>query len=144
MREIKFRVWEKERGAMLYPPNHHLSLSITGSPCNLQTGQGGDDYILMQYTGLKDKNGNGKAIYEGDIVRVVEKGVKFEQIGEIKFGKFESSHEAGFSRYHYHQGFYIVNKKGEQLWDTCGEDIIWDNAIVIGNIYENPELLDKE
>ncbi len=92
-----------------------------------------DEVIFMQPTGLTDKNG--KEIFELDIVRT-----EIGQIGTIKYGKFMSSHEAGCSRYHWHIGFY-VERNGEQLWGSCDEDLDLDKLEIIGNLYENPELL---
>ena len=62
MREIKFRAWDKETKKMsLYPQlgfNNSVDINEQIRCCGKE---------LMQYTGLKDKNG--KEIYEGDIVR---------------------------------------------------------------------------
>ena len=52
MREIKFRAWDKLTQRMIY---------------RVFNTRNDEDYILMQYTGLKDKNG--KEIYEGDIIK---------------------------------------------------------------------------
>jgi len=76
----------------------------------------------MQYTGLKDKNG--KEIYEGDIIS------DHVGIGEVEYVE----RHAAF-RVNYHDGqakwFYDYFLQGER------ESIEW-----IGNIYENPELLE--
>ena len=61
MREIKFRAWDLEKKIMLKP------FDLSSNPkywCdNLK------DYPLMQYTGLKDKNGL-QEVYEGDIIDI--------------------------------------------------------------------------
>ena len=61
MREIKFRAWIAKDNEMQYG----VSLNSLG-----QHAQQGEDAIIMQYTGLKDKNG--KEIYEGDILEWTE------------------------------------------------------------------------
>lgn len=79
-----------------------------------------DNAILMQFTGLFDKNG--KEIYEGDIVECEQFGQK--QKGKVIFRKGMWSWEF---------------KKGKDSWlYECVKQ--WKGEI-IGNIYENPELL---
>ena len=69
MREIKFRIWDKLEQRFIFPDKGyqgHYVLSLNGRFHNLQNGSGGDEYIVQQYTGLKDSKGI--EIYEGDIV----------------------------------------------------------------------------
>ena len=101
MREIKFRVWDKTSKKMV----NINRIDIGDGSCKPSIF--GDvfydywnDVELMQYTGLKDING--EEIYEGDILMC-----DFYQC----------------------QGIYLVS---------------WDNCEIIGNIYENPELLGEE
>jgi len=114
MRDIKFRAYSHKSkqmfdwGSLL---QDDLAAILTS----------GEDEV-MEYTGLKDKNG--KEIYEGDILKATD------EIGVIKFGEYDHKYHDGML------GFYL----------DCGELGIFDAPTascgeVIGNIYENPELL---
>ena len=117
MREIKFRIWN---GADIYEPFELVELFGIGSNyVQVQTrNEDGDKvladgYEIMQYTGLKDKNG--KEIYEGDVVN-------FEGI---------TNYEIKFIR----GGFAVDFKDGHRYLGQFA------NPEIIGNIYENTELL---
>lgn len=88
-----------------------------------------DDFIVMQYTGMKDVNG--KEIYEGDNI-VVNHG---EIIKEVIFGKLEYSTRChGYDDIHHYTGWLLEDEFGFR-WPL-------DNANryqIIGNVCENPE-----
>ena len=125
MREIKFRVWDKESKEMLSDVslwNDDFTSYLNEHIEYLQ-----DKCELMQYTGLKDKNGI--EIYEGDIVKI---GIDFGYgtqplVGEVLFDK------CSFVYRHKSQG--DLSLFGIDSNDWCE---------VIGNIYENPELLESK
>ena len=136
MREIKFRVWD---GSTMWNPE-----TLTGDNNNTilkfynpQKGIGwglfdykydyriasGEYNNLMQYTGLKDKNG--KEIYEGDILKA--------------YGKEITRFVVSFSN----ASFILYHQFGR--WGLLARLFELDDmpAEIIGNIHENPELLDK-
>ena len=92
-----------------------------------------------QYTGLKDKNG--KEIYEGDIVAsLFSSSGKICSIGDVQFdcGVF------GVEWVHNKEDKTMVGGWGQRHNLRRLDDDIIDNVEVIGNIYENPELLKGE
>lgn len=114
MREIKFRAWNGDE--MFANPDIVMNENI---PLNQQISALQGVGVLMQYTGLKDKNG--KEIYEGDILstsgKLTEKfpiEIVWDQANAWYTGRRHNGHEAS-------------------IWP--------DSREVIGNIYENPELL---
>jgi uncharacterized phage protein (TIGR01671 family) len=125
MREIKFRAWDKERKDMRQIKLMDWSewWVSTGSTWERENGleygernsfknEETDRHILMQYTGLKDKNG--KEIYEGDIVEWDEKEWGAPN-REVVIWDYE-----------------LLSSRRTDWKQFCE---------VIGNIYENPELL---
>ena len=115
MREIKFRAWDPVKKAMFIPEYIDCEFGEIGFTQHYEEGifPYQNNPTVMQYTGLKDKNG--REIYEGDIL-------------QSKSG--------------------IV---GPVVWDDLSACFGWmhpeliaidmDEGEVIGNIYENPELL---
>ena len=111
MREIKFRAWDNKQNKMR---NDGFSIYYDGS-IQFADSIESKDFILMQYTGLKDKNG--KEIYEGDILHIITADM------------------------------VNLNYKCVVEWSENGyyKDFVnYDMAEVIGNIYENPTLINKE
>ncbi len=135
MRELKFRIWDKKSKIMI-PINHDRQVKIRENhwqvvdiKIGVQSHSSWDNNsILMQYTGLKDKDG--KEIYEGDIIKY-KYYFDYGQSGEYK----------SFTRCVSWDDMYC----GFSPMYATGEYEFPRNRIeVIGNIYENPELLKKE
>lgn len=122
MREIKFRAWDKELEKMHYDIEYIYDDVVTSCASFGDILEDTERFNVMQYTGLKDQNG--KEIYEGDIVHFKTLRSK-EYIGEVK------SYEDAAS-------FFVVVK--EHYMECL--DAVYDLE-VLGNIYENKELLDE-
>lgn len=129
----KFRAWHKELKMMFEVLainffHKAVTINIDGEKYKVCKF---NDTILMQYTGLNDKNG--VEIFEGDIVKscVLINGHIYEYVGQVKFVAFSwvVSDKAGI-----YDPFYNYE-------DSCPDEI-WEIE-VIGNIYQNPELLES-
>ncbi|QSX20013.1 YopX family protein [Priestia megaterium] len=144
MKEVKFRVWDKDLSKMhICGEDVHDSINfLDNTACyyNLQNGcgslpDGTGTYDLMQYTGLKDKNG--KEIYEGDI-----DSDDHNNLSVILYIKKYGAYCVVPLPLYLHEDYE------EEVMYQYGYDCFFENMVpdkylnIIGNIYENPELLE--
>lgn len=132
---LRFRAWLKKEQKMDNEIDHiswlEDELYCIGDGITYMVSA--EDLVLMQSTGLVDKNG--KEIFDGDIVRTTRFLGRADEIG-------------GF--YEYEKDYVGVVKVLEGSWviDTGIVAVrLWseiDESEVLGNIYENPELLEDE
>lgn len=132
-REIKFRAWHTKYLKMEYYDKElkedidywdgckGTKLSMINSLCR------NNNFILMQYTGLKDKNG--KEIYEGDVLQ----GVSNNPFSLGHVNNYQVMW--GVDSWHIKGTHFSI----QELKNYCN-----NNIEIIGNIYENPEILNKE
>lgn len=93
-----------------------------------------DEDTICQYTGLTDKNGN--RIWEGDIIKY-----HFGEVyAPVKFGEYQSCFDSTSTC---HVGFYVDWDKNHDFRKDLGYWIKMVDAEVVGNIFDNPELLVK-
>lgn len=124
----KFRAWHKELKMMFEVKSlvYTLRLARLENRNNVFPSRtcSFDDIILMQSTGLKDKNDT--EIFEGDVVEYID--------GEFSFiGKVIKST----------LGTYVTGIDNHSFEDFTDETTMISDVSVVGNIYENPELLES-
>jgi uncharacterized phage protein (TIGR01671 family) len=121
MREIKFRAWDSYYQKMIYDIVGQNVYGEAIEPDGTGYYHSLRKLAVMQYTGLKDKNG--REIYEGDVVLDVDS----ECIGQVVFATPEFS----------------IEFPDKELWPFVHDSHQDIHIKVIGNIYENPELVKK-
>lgn len=139
MREIKFRAWcvpEKQMYDVFTIEFCQGGIRVEGTGIHIGNGWATEanghkhdcDVVLMQYTGLTDKNG--VEIYEGDVVyfsygipgRSVRGEIQFKDASFFVLTPSETQKECWLGELNFHVGEYEV----------------------IGNVFENPELLGED
>lgn len=148
-REIKFRIWSDIFGEMFYPESLgvgewtdnkgvmegwylRLNGELRGQFLTCGDVNCDEEFELMQFAGLKDKEGG--EIYEGDIVEYTEKtcelGDAQKYVGVVVY----ESESACFG---------LAPAPDKDCWNYFSDYVISDFKI-IGNIFENPELLKQD
>ena len=130
MEETKFRAWTEEGEVMYYDvyPFKDDTLLLSYDEISFDEVPA-SDFILMQSTGLKDKND--KEIYEGDIIKYKKYNYGFTYTNAVGYGTV---------------GLIKNNDKIGLISTFAGmsiENIDLSSVKVVGNIYENPELFEK-
>ena len=142
MREIKFRAFDKKENEMFYSSMYQDKTSMAYGLSNFLRECGDIEDTLMQYTGLKDKNG--VEIYEGDFVKWGHLPNRTECWHRV--AKVEMFPSLQFNILHYIDSKTLEKKKGNKHIFGFSNFIYKDthNSLeVIGNIYENSNLLDN-
>lgn len=135
MRQIKFRFWDTQLFKMIDGDMMFINDYSDGGTASLQTTMDGlnDRYETMQFTGLKDENG--QEIYEGDIISSKP--------------YLQQSQERIIAQVVFREDLARWDAEGIGEWEGETDHLYEANKSphdtkVIGNIYENPELLNSE
>nr|DAR78274.1 MAG TPA: YopX protein [Bacteriophage sp.] len=136
MREIEFRVWDSQEKVYLNKKDiaiDNLGNVFVFEGCNdndadlwhvrILVDPDNERYIIEQSTGLKDKNGT--EIYEGDVIKVERDGT----IYRVEW---------------IYSGFGLEPRYNSPFYPILGNVELRERIEVIGNIHENPELLEEK
>lgn len=148
MGEPKFRAWDKSLKRYFYDvavyPNNIVAIqrhNIESMMLEAEYGathwtELGENAVIEQYTGLKDKNG--KEICDGDIVSVI--GIGIAQVIDSPSGEWMLYYKREPDEIENGFACVVPKNKPSGLWKAN----ITSYIEVIGNIHENPELLGEE
>jgi uncharacterized phage protein (TIGR01671 family) len=166
MREIKFRVWDRSQnkmrsegfavysrprwkngihsGLFLEPDLVVPSMDRTCGEWNADSEDG--TIVLQQFTGLKDKNG--EEIYEGDILAIDNEWVEPE--GSAQYVSHVENYLVAWGPWdggdYETETWILEGPQHAEFWHDLHPGDLCEHAEdseLIGNIYENPELLEK-
>ena len=129
MKELKFRIWDKERETFL----NNVFIGSDGTLYQFSkdtifgtaiTYLDSENKKILQYTGLHDKNG--KEIFEGDIIKIKDETYRITWNG--CFSSFDMTNIDKAKQY---KDLYILNRDYQQ-------------SEIVGNIYRNRKLLENK
>ena len=134
MRKIKFRAWDKIQKRMISNgelfildcSNELPFLPLANNFYDKDEKGNNSEFVVMQYTGIKDIHG--VEIYEGDIVKCVEFTILGDSIEYIFVCEYDV-----------YCASFVFNSKNNETNDIR----YFENYEVIGNIFENKELLEE-
>lgn len=139
-REIKFRAWDGKTMHTLYSDtkehNHYLQVGVDGfwlyeSISGRLVTCSKEDGVLMQFTGLRDRNG--KEIYDGDLPGDIYEGGRVQWCEECHGWSIGMAEIEG----HCHQC------DGDFMWLDFADDVKAGKVEIIGNRFEHPHLLNS-
>ena len=139
----KFRAWDKENDRMIYPSTEGVCFELDEDGINILDVSGdypedhafpAIDSVLMQSTGLKDKNG--VEIFEADVVKVSDGGNEEDSYTSVVKNYADEGYPA-FDIEAPSSWYYESNV----LSTIMGGD--YETIEVIGNVWENPNLLEQ-
>lgn len=135
MREFKFRVWNQKDKEWENPAILEV---FDRSGVFRPLYEPREDYVIMQWTGGEDKNK--KEIYEGDIVKVQRCYTRpfINDDVEIDYKHIEGEEEVGYILWGWATYNFLI---GYRRYDDYDDFRVGHRCEVIGNVFENPELV---
>ena len=136
MREILFKAKQVDNGEWVegyFVKKHGIPFIYENAECP-QSNWEIDENTLCQYTGFTDRAKNKS--FENSIVKLISENV----FGVVKFGEYSNPFDTEYTK---HIGFYVewLNSFRCSLWRKNLGYWLNANAVVVGNVFDNPELL---
>lgn len=149
MNNLRFRVWDKGKGKM----NVAHRMIFKDGKWYINHRKNSEDMVLMQYIGIKDRDGN--LIYEGDIIRgrfgdkndydtPDEKEIELTGLVRWDYTGFSCSVIDGDDRKGMANYFGFTLESHEKEWNSIMSGTFFWDIEVLGNKYESPELLQRD
>ena len=137
---FKFRVWNKREDCYIEPPQPTPLLQSDGVLAYFSNNPEAMNFYDIEFcTGLKDKNGN--LIYEGDILFVKTLDWKNKEIWNA--GEVKTYWSVEYKDYWNHRGFMVFGINRRFHKPLTRTTIFNSEAVIVGNIHKNKELLNE-